>query len=143
MSIWPAGRDTERGDAAIETLAFLHDTAAAFGFNVFESNTDHEFTARHTINGEKVAITVRVDRYGGLDATRTVETGSSRYSDEILTWIEAAGRIDTTEPRRQDFSPSGLRIAWSRKETDPCEKGTPGCSVHHPDSGIETDCETW
>ena len=32
-------------------------------------------------------------------------------------------------------------VAWDRAETDLCEKGTPGCSVHHtqPDS----NCQTW
>lgn len=29
-----------------------------------------------------------------------------------------------------------------RKETDPCEKGTVGCSVEHP-AGTETECATW
>lgn len=33
--------------------------------------------------------------------------------------------------------------ADDRDETDPCERGTVGCSVRHPFSGPETDCETW
>jgi hypothetical protein len=30
--------------------------------------------------------------------------------------------------------------AWGRAETDPCERGTVGCSVLHTD---DTECETW
>jgi hypothetical protein len=30
-----------------------------------------------------------------------------------------------------------------RAETDPCEKGTPGCSVRHSAISIETNCQTW
>ena len=32
-------------------------------------------------------------------------------------------------------------VAWGRKETDPCERGTDGCSIaHNVDDG---SCETW
>ena len=41
-----------------------------------------------------------------------------------------------------DF-PHGSLVAWDRPETDPCERGTVGCSVRHPATGPETDCETW
>lgn len=34
-------------------------------------------------------------------------------------------------------------VAWDREETEPCEKGTVGCSVRHPATGPETDCEGW
>lgn len=34
-------------------------------------------------------------------------------------------------------------VAWDRAETDPCERGTVGCSVRHPQAGPETSCETW
>jgi hypothetical protein len=34
-------------------------------------------------------------------------------------------------------------VAWDREETDPCERGTVGCSVKHPATGPEVDCETW
>ena len=37
---------------------------------------------------------------------------------------------------------TGRMIAWGREETDPCEAGTPGCSIDH--SVDEYDgCETW
>ncbi len=36
----------------------------------------------------------------------------------------------------------GRRIAWSRRETEPCEKLTPGCCIRH-EPGAETECETW
>jgi hypothetical protein len=33
------------------------------------------------------------------------------------------------------------RIAWSRKEIEPCEAGTPGCCIDHRlDNG---GCTTW
>jgi len=31
-------------------------------------------------------------------------------------------------------------VAWDRPETEPCERGTVGCSVHHEG---DTPCETW
>lgn len=31
-------------------------------------------------------------------------------------------------------------VAWGRPETDPCERGTPGCSVRHT---RDSKCETW
>ncbi len=35
----------------------------------------------------------------------------------------------------------GRHIAWGRPETDPCEAGTPGCSIdHNRDRG---GCHTW
>lgn len=33
--------------------------------------------------------------------------------------------------------------AWDRAETEPCERGTVGCSVRHADAGPDSDCETW
>lgn len=33
-------------------------------------------------------------------------------------------------------------VAIGRAETDPCERGTVGCSVAHP-AGPETDCQPW
>lgn len=35
-----------------------------------------------------------------------------------------------------------IPVAWERPETEPCQKGTPGCCVDHP-VGPETDCATW
>lgn len=32
------------------------------------------------------------------------------------------------------------QVAWGRAETDPCERGTPGCSVLHT---RDSECETW
>jgi hypothetical protein len=33
--------------------------------------------------------------------------------------------------------------AWGRKETEPCERGTVGCSVLHDMAGFDGECETW
>lgn len=33
------------------------------------------------------------------------------------------------------------RVAWDRPETDPCERGTVGCSVLH--GNADTACDTW
>jgi hypothetical protein len=30
-----------------------------------------------------------------------------------------------------------------RRETDPCEAGTVGCSVNHNASGFDVNCESW
>jgi hypothetical protein len=35
-----------------------------------------------------------------------------------------------------------VEVAWDRDESDPCEVGTPGCSIHHhPDTDVP--CQTW
>lgn len=35
-------------------------------------------------------------------------------------------------------------IAWDRDETDPCERGTEGCSIDHTTEGRKSpSCETW
>ena len=44
-----------------------------------------------------------------------------------MTTMPPAGREDET--------------AWDRDETDPCERGTPGCSVRH--TTRDGDCATW
>ena len=31
-------------------------------------------------------------------------------------------------------------VAWDRAETDPCERGTDGCSVKHT---RDSDCQPW
>jgi len=33
-----------------------------------------------------------------------------------------------------------LQIKPARDETDSCERGTPGCSIHHT---RDSDCQTW
>jgi hypothetical protein len=33
-------------------------------------------------------------------------------------------------------------VAWDREETEPCEAGTPGCSVRHCPDGPD-ECQTW
>lgn len=35
---------------------------------------------------------------------------------------------------------TGERIAWDRAEDDCCERGTPGCSIHHT---RDSECQTW
>jgi len=34
-------------------------------------------------------------------------------------------------------------VAWDRAETDPCQKGTPGCAVNHKADGPEQECLPW
>jgi hypothetical protein len=49
-------------------------------------------------------------------------------------------------PTAEDFAEASAErrqleeTARGRKETDPCEKGTVGCSVHHT---TDSDCQTW
>ena len=42
---------------------------------------------------------------------------------------------------RDEVDPvTGEQIAWDREESESCERGTPGCSVHHT---RESECQTW
>ena len=41
-------------------------------------------------------------------------------------------------PERDEVT--GELIAWDREESDPCERGTPGCSIHH---SRDSECQTW
>lgn len=36
--------------------------------------------------------------------------------------------------------PAPEAVAWGRAETEPCERGTPGCSVLHT---YDSDCQPW
>jgi hypothetical protein len=64
--------------------------------------------------------------------------------------IEMLGRDSVSQgdpghleyPRPTHDQVTGEPIAWDRAETDHCERGTPGCSIHHT-GRIETDCQTW
>lgn len=38
---------------------------------------------------------------------------------------------------------SNAIVAWDRAETEPCERGTTGCSVVHSVAGMASCCETW
>ena len=58
-------------------------------------------------------------------------------------------KVDLTKPRgvlrtneqRDADKLAGFHVAWDRPESDPCEKGTPGCCVAYHDE--HDDCETW
>jgi hypothetical protein len=52
-------------------------------------------------------------------------------AEKLVTW-ERGGYLkgDTT-----------VLIAWDREETEPCERGTVGCSVLH--GNTDTECEGW
>lgn len=39
--------------------------------------------------------------------------------------------------------PDDDTVAWDRAETDPCERGTVGCSVLHDTAGLASCCESW
>lgn len=43
---------------------------------------------------------------------------------------------------RKTYPPEERVIAWGREETDPCESGTPGCSIDHR-ADTHDSCETW
>ena len=47
----------------------------------------------------------------------------------------ARALADPTEP-----APGQDAVAWDRPESDPCERGTVGCSVRHT---RDSECETW
>lgn len=49
-----------------------------------------------------------------------------------------------TEPPEHpgEFTANGT-VAWDRAATDPCERGTIGCSVMHSVSGLASCCEKW
>lgn len=40
-------------------------------------------------------------------------------------------------------APAAVVYADGRPESDPCEKGTPGCCVSHAATGLASDCECW
>ena len=61
-------------------------------------------------------------------------------SDIIELTREAKAVLDKLADRIQ---PMADPTAWGRPETDPCERGTVGCSVRHPATGPEISCEVW
>lgn len=72
-------------------------------------------------------------------------------------WLEPAGvatpdnedweGMTGAEIARHEFGPSGRIVARNRRESDPCEAGTPGCCIDHmaeADAGVDRDsCDTW
>jgi hypothetical protein len=46
----------------------------------------------------------------------------------------------TVDTAYTEEGPPGELTAWDRAETDACERGTPGCSVHHT---RDSECQTW
>ena len=64
------------------------------------------------------------------------------WADEDI--IELAGKAKAAlDALANRIDPQFVVTAWGREETDPCERGTVGCSVRHPSTGPETACETW
>jgi hypothetical protein len=50
------------------------------------------------------------------------------------------GNFDDPATRDEVEPSTGERIAWDREESDSCERGTPGCSIHHT---RDSECQTW
>jgi hypothetical protein len=53
---------------------------------------------------------------------------------EYAADCEASPESPALDPASPD------QTAWDRAETDPCERGTVGCSVRHTG---DTECQTW
>jgi hypothetical protein len=41
---------------------------------------------------------------------------------------------------REQIAAQPEAVAWDRDESDSCERGTPGCSIHHT---RDSECQTW
>jgi hypothetical protein len=65
---------------------------------------------------------------------------SSEDGHAYDTFVGKPGKCKTCGAGPADF-PHGDLVAWGRPETDPCERGTVGCSVKH--GSQDTACETW
>lgn len=67
-----------------------------------------------------------------------------------IGWVDNTPDLDQSDvdrearemhDREMEERMQGFAIAWDRDEHDPCEAGTPGCSVDH--TRCQHDCETW
>lgn len=69
--------------------------------------------------------------------------GTARWA--VHKWTHPTShRVGFFCPRHSPFDytdrETGECIAWDRDKTDACERGTPGCSIHHTGN---TSCQTW
>lgn len=58
---------------------------------------------------------------------------------ELLATTTGADH-DAIARQAQELADRDPAVAWDRAETDPCERGTVGCSVLHT---ADTECQTW
>jgi len=84
---------------------------------------------------ERVALAANAERaaaYADMAADEAAATGNA----EIAANAErAAGLADMAADEA-----AAQGVAWDRAETDPCERGTVGCSVRHT---RDSECDTW
>jgi hypothetical protein len=80
---------------------------------------------------------------GELVAAETSET-------DVVEWIEHKDEDGNLFYESYDFVMTAeewgeeiVVLANDRQESDPCEKGTRGCSIKHSMSDPDTDCATW
>ena len=66
------------------------------------------------------------------------------HSTVIVSWVSSSGmeyHLCSSCVEDDDYVRLvGDETAWERPETDPCERGTVGCSVRH---NSDSECETW
>jgi hypothetical protein len=60
----------------------------------------------------------------------------------MMSEISATDRRLAELKRGEDDPMVWYAFPWERAEHEPCERGTVGCSVLHPNN-TETECETW
>lgn len=54
--------------------------------------------------------------------------------------LQIPGQVVRVEPKPDKFTWRDEDVAWDRAEDEPCERGTPGCSVRHT---RDSECQTW
>ena len=72
-----------------------------------------------------------------MATTKTTQTG---FTYTVTEWAQIADFN-----RRNPGRPTPVRIIYAtdRPESEPCQAGTPGCSVDHTHSASGTSCEGW
>jgi hypothetical protein len=69
---------------------------------------------------------------------------TSKAARDAATISRARAAIAADRPADAGLAPCHApgqeHVAWGRAETDPCERGTVGCSVRHT---RDSECETW
>ena len=77
------------------------------------------------------------DELGGLNYGYHDVCAESRTSG-ALAQRKMARHLDGVENADREE-----HTAWGRAETEPCERGTVGCSVRHDAAALDLDCEVW
>jgi hypothetical protein len=101
--------------------------------------------------GLVVAVEYPADRPRVVDlvlanGNRTAETRTARYALGAGGVWDLARLAAVRKMHRAldavENADAEEHTAWGRAETDPCERGTVGCSVRH-DAADDLDCEVW